>query len=553
MISNVKVEFQCRPATSDVTYTKFLTDYGWNGSNEWEEIVIPISDFFAPNPVDLSCLSTVIAPFMITIADLPFFNTFYADYARWETPNSHPGASSVTVQGRQLLVDGEPFVVNGMDYAPISIGENWQGGWRDRADRYSVDFPLIAASGANAVRLYAPILSKAMLDAAWAEGLYVIPTFGVDAVQLTCAEGKAYMQDRFEEYVLKWKDHPAILFWLVGNEVDANLGSADLCTDWYPQLDALAQRAHAAEGAGFHPVGTAASDVNDVCLAGCSDDTALPNVDLWGTQLYRGCSFGGAFNEYETRADCARPLIVTEFGVDAWDSVLSTENQNLQADCLDSLLIEADQELNVRTGGVSSGQVIFEWADEWWKSECDPGTDWAAHDTCTSWTQPGYTDPGINEEWWGMVALDAGDPNARTPRVAHDRVDALWNLGSVCSLDVVDYDNATGDLSVSFGPAAGSSDHTLYYGSLSNVGSYYYGPLSAVSSYGYSGSVSGLGANGSGSATLPAGSLFWIVVPRNNGAEGSYGRDSACAERPASGGASVPQSPNRNWQCDWCS
>ena len=47
------------------------------------------------------------------------------------------------------------------------------------SDRYLVDFPLIAASGANTVRIYSPILTTAMLDAAWANGLYVIPTFGV--------------------------------------------------------------------------------------------------------------------------------------------------------------------------------------------------------------------------------------------------------------------------------------------------------------------------------------------------------------------------------------
>ena len=224
---DLKVEFQCRPDTANVSYTTYIEQHGWDGTNTWQEIVIPLSSFFAPDPVDPACLANVYSPFLATIENLPFFSSFQIDYVRWQTANVHPGASSVEVQGRQLMVDGEPFVVNAMAYAPVGIGDNWQSGWRDREDRYSVDFPLMAASGANTVRLYAPVTSKLMLDTAWAEGLRVIPTFEVDAVQLECADGKAYMQDRFVEMVQQWKDHPAILFWLVGNDITALLTDID--------------------------------------------------------------------------------------------------------------------------------------------------------------------------------------------------------------------------------------------------------------------------------------------------------------------------------------
>lgn len=545
--NDLKVEFQCRPtgALPDVSYTTFLSDHAgsnpgeWDGTNTWQEIVIPISSFFVPDPVDTACLANVYSPFLVTIENLPFFNSFQIDYIRYQTPNSHTGASSVAIQGRQLTVDGEPYVVNAMAYSPVGIGDNWQSGWRDRPDRYLVDFPLIAASGANTVRLYAPILTTAMLDAAWAEGLHVIPTFGVDSVQLECPDGKAFMQDRFVEYVEQWKDHPAILSWLIGNEVNLNLGAADICADWYPQLDALAQAGHAAEGASFHPIGTAAAGVGDVCIAGCGDDTSMPNVDYWGIQLYKGCSFGSSFNEYAAKADCDRPMILTEFGSDAYDALAGppAEDETMQADCLDTLLAEADQELAVRTaGGVSSGHTIFSWSDEWWKAECDPGTSWLAHDTCTSFMNTGYPDPNIHEEWWGMVTMDPADPNVRGLRAAHGVVGGFWRLGSVCSQEVASYDNVSGDTTVTFAPAPGSTDHTLYYG-----------PLSAVSTYGYSGSVTGLGATGTSALNLPSGDLFWVVVGRDNGAEGGYG--TGLTERPPYGGAAVPQDPNRSGQC----
>jgi hypothetical protein len=541
---NVKVEFQCRVNSQTQTKSTSIAQHGWDGTNTWQEIVIPVADFFSPQPVDQACLAAVISPFMMTIENLPFFNTFQVDHIRWHTPNAHSDASSVQVQGRQLSVNGEPFVVNGMAYAPISIGEDWHGALRERSDRYSVDFPLIAASGANAIRIYTSFMTTAMLDAAWSQGLYVIPTFQPDPAQLTCAEGKDFMRDRFREMVLEWKDHPAILFWLVGNEVNANLGTADLCLDWFPQLDSLALEAHLTEGASFHPVGTANADVGDICVASCSDDTSLPNVDLWGAQIYRGCSFGSAFSEYQ-KPDCARPLIVTEFGADAWDSLLGAESETLQADCLESLLLEADQALAVRTpGGVSSGQILFEWADEWWKAfALDPpvagfctATDWNQHDTCKNWENFAYPDPGMNEEWWGITSLDSADSDARGLRAAHGHVGASWRLGDVCNMEVVSHNSVSGETTVSFDPAPGSTDHTLYYG-----------PLNAVSSYGYSGSVTGLGANDSSSATLPAGSLFWVVVGRNNGAEGGY--STGVTERPPSPDAAVPQDPNRTGQC----
>ena len=545
---DLKIEFQCQGGQGKTTY---LAQHGWDGTATWQEIAIPICSLFPAGQCEAqapACLADVGAPFLATIENLTVFASFDIDGVRWQTANTDAGASSVAVQGRQLLVNGEPFVVNGMAYSPISIGEDFHGAFRDRPDRYLVDFPLIAASGANTVRLYSDFLTTAMLDAAWAERLYVIPNFQIDTGKLQCPEGKAFMQDRFLDMVEQFKDHPAILFWLVGNEVNRGLTTPELCDDWYPQLDAMAAAAHAAEGPGFHPVGTANADtvgLGDICSAGCSDDTALPNLDLWAAQTYRGCSFGSLFTEYQ-KPDCDRPLIITEFGADSWDSLLGPageESETMQADCFASLLDQADQALAVRSpGGVSSGQVIFSWADEWWKAVCDPGTLWTTHDTCESWVAGGYPDPSVQEEWWGIASLDPANPDARTLRSAYGVVGNSWNLGAVCGLDVVDFDAATGNLSITFDPAAGSTDHTLYYG-----------PLSAVSTYGYTGSASGLGGTGANSVNLPAGSLFWVVAAKANGEEGCYGTDyPAGIVRPCFPDASscdLPQAENGTCQC----
>jgi hypothetical protein len=330
---------------------------------------------------------------------------------------------------------------------------------------------------------------------------------------------------------------------LVGNEVNTNLtAGADLCTDWYPQLDSMAL---AAENAGSaHPVGTAVAGMTDVCRDSCSDDLDLPNVDLWATQLYPGCGFGTAFNAYSVDPNCERPLIVTEVGVDAYarpSAAPGTEDQASQASCLDALVEDANADLTVRPGGlgVLSGLTLFEFTDEWWKSTC--GTSWTVQDTCPDWDNFGFPDGKVHEEWFGIAALDAGDPTLRSTRTAYTTMGDKW-LGPVCNMRVDAFDSGTGSATVSFNtPAGGAVDTNIHYG-----------PLSAVSSLAYSGSLAGLGTTGLADVTLPAGDLFWVVAAENTvGEEGCYGTDSAGTERPCvSGNCDVDQVSG--WNC-WCS
>jgi hypothetical protein len=690
---DIEAGFQCDEGGGPIGHVLLdvLTTYGSGPSSDWQEIVIPVTDIYGG--ADLTtCLQNVSASFTSTGAGNP--TLYQVDNVRWRTPNAHPGASSVSVSGRQLMVDGKPFVVNGVAYTPHSIGENYTGGFRDRPDLYQADFEAIAATGANTIRLYSTFLTTTMLDTAWANGLYVIPTFEVDEVQLACDAGRAFQQDRLEEAILQWKDHPAILMWMLGNEVEVGEAPAVLCNTgtctvsaaacgtegdctsgtcsfntgttcnpadmpttcpqtpvaqtcipencakgWYPQLNALAAGAGAVDPS--HPTATSNADVGNIWIAGCSDDGALPDLDLWGMNLYRGCTFSTAFSVF--RNETGKPLLITEFGSDAWNSGNGSEDEAMQDNCIATLLDQARGAHAVvdPANGVSTGQVLFAWMDEWWKAfdggQCSD-TYWDKHDTCEGWQQFGYPDPSIQEEWWGIAKRDTycsdmttpcstdddcpGAPGAcsittgqtcridsecpgscsatttqscavdsdcpglcsgnpptscssdtdcsgvqicifgnercvyepcnqsvcnveldetqRVPRSAYSTVSDSWQLGAVTNLQVASHDAGTGDTGLTFDPAAGSADHTLYYG-----------PLSSVGLYGYSTAVGGLGASGSNTVTLPAGSLFWVVVGQN-GAEGCYGNDSMCLERPAFSGAGVPQAGSRNCTVPEC-
>ncbi len=88
---------------------------------------------------------------------------------------------------------------------------------------------------------------------------------------------------------------------------------------------------------------------------------------------------------------------------------------------------------------------------------------------------------------------------------------------------VTDFDPATEAMSISYGAACGATGHSLYYG-----------PLEAVASYGWSGAACGLDATGIATGIdLGPGSLFFVVVSHDGIREGSYGRSSSGAERPA--------------------
>lgn len=68
--ANVKVEIE---APKGNTQSKWISNYGWDGTNTWQEIVIPASDF--------ANLDQVWSPFKATIVGGD--QTFYVDYVRW--------------------------------------------------------------------------------------------------------------------------------------------------------------------------------------------------------------------------------------------------------------------------------------------------------------------------------------------------------------------------------------------------------------------------------------------------------------------------------------
>jgi len=101
-----------------------------------------------------------------------------------------------------------------------------------------------------------------------------------------------------------------------------------------------------------------------------------------------------------------------------------------------------------------------------------------------------------------------------TACVPRDGSPSPGEVSRTIAMLVTDYDKLTGNVTVSYDPACGTTGNTVHYGDL--------GELLCTGTYLYSGRVCGLDNTGTATFDVPEGSYF-VVVGRNDLYEGSYG------------------------------
>ncbi|AUX21571.1 uncharacterized protein SOCEGT47_020570 [Sorangium cellulosum] len=312
-----------------------------------------------------------------------------------------PGAPGVAIAGRQIRVDGAPFHIQGVCWNPVPRGATHPAGL-DYAGAASRDIPLMAAAGINAVRTYEPLTDRGVLDALHAAGIRVLNTvypYGGNSVASAA------------EHVAALKDHPAILMWVIGNEWNYNGLYVDL-----PHAEALARLNEVAAAIRAvdttHPISTIYGE-----LPSAETLAAMPDIDVWGVNVYRGLGFGSLFEDWAARS--SKPFYVSEYGADAWNATRGAEDlesQALAVATLTELILDNGSARSER--GACAGGTVFEWADEWWK---DGGGSPDAHDV--GGIAPGggpHPDQTFNEEWWGIVDID------RAPRPAYHELARIF-------------------------------------------------------------------------------------------------------------------------------
>lgn len=211
----------------------------------------------------------------------------------------------------RLLVDGQPYQVRG---AGLSGG----------------DLEQLAARGGNSFRTWSTGTDeaqvRAMLDRAQRAGLTVAMGLAVGkerhGFDYDDPKAVAAQFSRLREEVRLYRDHPAVLMWLVGNELNLESRNPKV----WEAVGQIADMIH--EEDPNHPVMTPLAGFDRALIDLVK--TRAPSLDLIGLQLYGDLD---ALPARLREADWTGPYIVTEWGPTGhWESPLTTWGAALEDD-----------------------------------------------------------------------------------------------------------------------------------------------------------------------------------------------------------------------------
>ena len=361
----------------------------------------------------------------------------------------------------QLLRQGRPFIIKGVCYQPIPIGQDYSFDFfSSPAKPWIVDGKLMKAMGVNTIRLYRagenPETVKKMVNDLYQ--LYGIHTVIGHWLGFWNCPSPFYADQGFRERIKKevldmvklYKDEPGILFWVLGNENNysfsgqVNAWSSDEIDKesdpykrrkirariYYSFVNDIAKEIKKIDPQ--HPVALGNGELRDLDVAA----QVCPDIDIVACIIYRGRTFGNLFNSLKATFD--RPIFISEFGADAYDAFRDEEDQNMQAFFLESQWRQIYQNLanNQKGAGNCLGGTVFEWSDEWWKHIEYDATGWTVHDKGAGWSNPSYyfdikaeNNQNMNEEWFGIVAISpekVNNINKRIPRKSYYVLREFW-------------------------------------------------------------------------------------------------------------------------------
>ena len=339
----------------------------------------------------------------------------------------------------QLLAGKEPYLIKGVCYQPIAVGQDYgYNFWGYAAKPWLVDGKLMKEMGVNTVRFYQPgknpqevkrligdLYEKFKIRTIMGHtlGIYDFPP-----PDYTDESYRLQMKEEVLGMVREYKDEPGILLWLLGNENNYSLDEQTVRI-YYSFVNDIAKEIHRIDP--NHPVVMGNGETFFLEIA----KEAAPEVDILGGIFYRGISFGNAWQQIQDKF--GKPVVLIEFGCDRYNALTKKEDEDMQAKFLESQWKEIIRNTCGMTGkGIVLGGCIFEWSDEWWKHDSANPASWFVQDEEAGWSNGAYYfdievegHMNMNEEWYGVVGLSPEREkgvNKRIPKKAYYVLKSLW-------------------------------------------------------------------------------------------------------------------------------
>ncbi len=365
------------------------------------------------------------------------------------TSTSFAQANKVSVvnnnDGFKLVVNGEDFMINGINWDYVPIGYNvldakfWEK--PDNIIKAGLDeeMPLWQNMGVNAIRTYIGMPPKWVKYVYENFGIYTMINHQFGAYGLTL-DGvwnpkTKYADPRVRKHLIEetvkmaemYKNTPGLLLFMLGNENNYHLTWEGAETDEGIVINDKDEATRTEARAMYklfndaalamkkvnqnNPIGICNGDLLylDIVAEECND------IDIYGTNMYRGVSFYDAFDRVSEEFN--KPILFTEFGSDAYNARDNKEDQLMQA----YYMLNNWNEIYANAYGLgkaenSIGGFTFQSSDGWFKAGFDERKNADLHDTEASWPSNGYTrdqakkdDKNMNEEWFGIAAKGPTD------------------------------------------------------------------------------------------------------------------------------------------------
>ncbi len=369
---------------------------------------------------------------------------------------ANAATSNWTFQGYDILLNGKTFFSKGMCYYPLPIGNtasttpygdyfyNFAGEdmvWKNIVER---DIPKMRTSGVNVVRLYAmwtcaradytvdplctnkgrDIYHDRFLDMLYNDGNEPIYLLVGVYTQNNWADQpyQSQLENEYRRLATEMKDHPAVMGFMIGNELNASFKNDPAFWQWVNKVGSMIK------GIAPNKITTVAliddgfATFDAVNQIGPKENgKVMPYIDVWGINNYRGDSSSsgpnsgfttGFWSGYKAKTD--KPLLMTEWGVPASRHV---PDEPYPTGIPETLPNNAEgQEIFIKyhymdmvqnatvNNGVGSGGMLFMWADQWDKQECDSCSP-RTHDGTASGPTGNFPGNWTDEEWFGIQGL----------------------------------------------------------------------------------------------------------------------------------------------------